>query len=77
VRVLAAYLGPVLPRFAEKVGRLLGVAVPDFTNLADRVEDRTIGVYERIAERVDPARVEAMVEDTRAEQAAGPKGPSA
>jgi len=77
VRLLAAYLGPVLPRFAEKVGRLLGVATPDFTNLADRVEDRAIGAYERLAERVDPAQVEAMIEDTRAEQAAGPKGPAA
>ena len=65
VRLLAAYLGPVLPRMAEKVGRLLGCQTPAFTNLDERIEDRTIGAYERIAERVDPAAVAAMIEETR------------
>jgi methionyl-tRNA synthetase len=72
VRLLAAYLGPVLPRLADKVGRLLGVATPTFTNLDERVEDRTINAYERIAERVDPEAVAAMIEETKAEQAAHP-----
>jgi methionyl-tRNA synthetase len=74
VRLLAAYLGPVLPRYAEKVGRLLGCATPNFTpaSLTERVEDREIGPYERIAERLDPVRIDAMVEDTKAEQAAHP-----
>ena len=72
MRLLAAYLGPVLPRYAEKVGRLLGAATPDFTNLAERVEDRTIGAYERIAERVDPEAIAAVIEETRAEQDAHP-----
>jgi methionyl-tRNA synthetase len=76
VRLLAAYLGPVLPRFAGNVGRLLGVETPDFTRLAERVEDRAIGPFERIAERVDPEAVAAMIEDTKAEQAAGPEGAS-
>ena len=73
IRLLAAYLGPVLPRYAEKVGSLLGCPTPDFTNLAERVQDRPIGRYERIAERVDPAAVEAMIEATKAQQAAHPK----
>ncbi len=70
VRVLAAYLGPIVPSYAEKVGRLLGTDVPTFTNLEERVEDRAIGDYERIAERVDPDAYAAMIEATRAEQAA-------
>ncbi len=70
VRLLAAYLGPILPRYAEKVGRLLGGPTPDFTRLAERVEDRPIGSFERLAERVDPKAVEAMIEETKAEQAA-------
>ncbi|MBM4020281.1 MAG: methionine--tRNA ligase, partial [Planctomycetes bacterium] len=49
VRLLAAYLGPVLPRYAEKVGRLLGTAAPTFQDLGVRVEDRPIAAYERIA----------------------------
>ena len=73
VRLLAAYLGPVLPRYAEKVGRLLGGSTPTFQSLDERVEDRRIGAYERIAERVDPEAVAAMIEDTRAEQEALPK----
>jgi len=72
IRVLAAYLGPVLPQYAEKVGRLLGCPVPAFANLGDRVEDRPIGPYERIAERADPKAYEAMIEEARAEQAAHP-----
>jgi len=75
VRLLAAYLGPVLPRFAEKVGRLLGVETPDFTRLAERVEDRAIGPFERIAERVDPEAVAAMIEDTKAESRRAGTGP--
>jgi len=73
VRLLAAYLGPVLPRYAEKVGRLLGTETPGFLNLGIRVEDRTIGAYERIAERLDPAALEAVIEETKAEQAARPQ----
>ena len=72
VRLLAAYLGPVVPQFAEKVGRLLGVETPDFTRLGERVEDRAIGAYERIAERVEPSAVSAMIEETKTEQGAGP-----
>jgi len=70
VRLLAAYLGPVLPRYPEKVARLLGCEAPDFTNLAERIEDRTIGPFERIAERVEPEAVDAVIAETRAEQAA-------
>ncbi len=70
VRLLAAYLGPVLPRYAEKVGRLLGCPTPDFTNLGRRIQDRPVNEYERIAERVDPEAIDAMIAQTRAEQAA-------
>ena len=73
VRLLAAYLGPVLPRYAEKVGRLLGTETPGFLNLGIRVEDCPIGAYERIAERLDPAALAAVIEDTKAEQAARPQ----
>jgi methionyl-tRNA synthetase len=73
IRLLAAYLGPVLPRYAEKVGRLLGTETPTFLDLGRRVEDRTIGAYERIAERLDPAALDAVIEETKAEQAAQPQ----
>ncbi|MGB2975018.1 MAG: methionine--tRNA ligase [Phycisphaerae bacterium] len=73
VRLVAAYLGPVLPRFAEKVGRMLGVETPAFTRLDERVEERGIGAYERIAERVEASSVSAMIEETKAEQAADSK----
>jgi len=72
VRLLAACLGPVLPRYAEKVGRLLGGAAPAFRNLDERLEDCPVGAYERIAERVDPEAVAAVIEDSRAEQGAPP-----
>jgi methionyl-tRNA synthetase len=72
VRLLAAYLGPVLPRYAEKVGRLLGTATPTFQNLAERVEDRPVGPYERVAERLAPEALAAVIEEARAEQAAHP-----
>ena len=69
VRLLAAYLGPVLPRYPGKVARLLGCEGPDFTNLSDRIEDRTIAEFQRIAERVDPEAVDAVIEESRALQA--------
>ena len=70
VRLISAYLGPVVPRFAEKVGRLLACPTPDFTRLQERVEDRPIGAYERIAERLKPGSVDAVIRETAAEQAA-------
>jgi methionyl-tRNA synthetase len=73
VYVLAAYLGPVLPRYAQIVGRLLGTETPTLAHLQERFQDRPIGRYERIAERVDPAAFQAMIEETKAEQAAHPK----
>jgi len=69
VRLLAAYLGPILPRYPEKIARLLGCPAPDFTNLSERIEDRSIAEFERIAERVDPEAVDAMIRETKALQA--------
>jgi methionyl-tRNA synthetase len=70
VRLLAAFLGPVLPRYAEKIGRLLKCPTPDLIqdNLAKHLRDYEIGPYERIAERLDPAAIEAVIEATKAEQ---------
>jgi len=69
VRVLALYLKPILPRFAERLERLLRIEPLRWSDLAAELEEHEIGEYERLIERVDPEKVAAMVEESKAEAA--------
>ena len=78
-RVIAIYLKPVLPDYAEKVARLFGEEPYGWDDVSSEFVDRPVGKYEYLAVRVDPAKVEAVVEATRAQQAAlaAPHAPAA
>lgn len=64
-KALATYLQPILPRFAEKVARMLGKPVLAWADLDRPLGDRPVSPYERLVERVDPAKVEEVVEASR------------
>lgn len=68
-RILAVYLKPILPGFAEKVEKLLGTGTLSWKDVHDRLEDVEIGKFERLADRVDPKKVEAMVQEIKEEGA--------
>ena len=60
-RALAIYLKPVLPVYAAKVERLFGEGPYSWDSLADTLENRPVGHYEYLAERIDPEKIEAMI----------------
>jgi len=79
VRILTIYLKPVLPQFAQKVEEFLGVEPLQFADVDKTLENRRIGEFERLFERVDEEKVTAMVEESKEGQvpAAAPAQPEA
>ncbi len=60
-RILAIYLKPVLPVYADKAMRLFGESEWMWDSAARDVEDAALGAYEYLASRIDSKQVEAMV----------------
>jgi len=65
VRVLAIYLKPVLPRFVRGVEKFLNVTPLAMADIDTLMENVQIGTFERLAERVDREKVEAMVQESK------------
>jgi len=72
VKILAIYLKPILPKFAQKVETFLKVDALSFADVASRLEDRAIGTFERLFERIDEEQVTTMIEESKEGQAATP-----
>ena len=68
-RILAIYLKPILPAYADKVAALFGEASYGWDDIAKTVENTTIGKYEYLATRIDAKQVEAMVEKAKVKPA--------
>ncbi|MCQ2391245.1 MAG: methionine--tRNA ligase [Kiritimatiellae bacterium] len=68
-RILAIYLKPILPAYAEKVAALFGEASYGWDDIAKTVESTTIGKYEYLATRIDAKQVEAMIEKAKVKPA--------
>ena len=60
-RILAIYLKPILPVYAEKAMRLFGETEWTWDSVATPVEGRALAAYEYLAARIDAKQVEAMV----------------
>jgi methionyl-tRNA synthetase len=76
-QAIAALLAPVLPEWAAKTQRMLGLERPlVFANAGEWLPaGHALAKYETLAERLDPKRITAMIEaskdDTAADQALG------
>jgi len=70
VRVLAIYLKPVLPRFAEKIEGMLKVSPLRWESAGEILENRDINGYNRLIERVELEKVQAMIEENKQQMAA-------
>ena len=68
-RILAIYLKPILPVYAEKVAALFGEAPYAWEDAARTVENAAISKYEYLATRIDAKQVEAMVEKAKVKPA--------
>jgi len=82
VHLLTIYLKPVLPGFAAKIERFLGVEPLSMADVDRTLENRPIGTFERLAERMEKEKVDAMIEESKPRdeaarpEPAGPAGPA-
>lgn len=72
VKILTIYLKPILPQFAQKVEKFLNVEELSFSDVEATLENRPIGTFERLFERIDEEQVTAMVEESKESQAPQP-----
>lgn len=63
-RLIAISLKPILPDYADKVASLLGEAPYKWSDTQTLLLGKKIGEYQHLATRIEPAKVDAMVEAT-------------
>jgi len=68
VRILTTYLKPVLPQFAQKIEEMLCIEPLRWSDTETVLEHCKISAFARLIERVDPKKVEAMIEESKQEQ---------
>ena len=64
-RILTIYLKPILPEYAAKVERFLGIGEQGWENIQDAMEPHRINAFEHLVQRLDMKAVEAMVEESK------------
>jgi methionyl-tRNA synthetase len=64
-RVLITYLAPVLPFTAQKAAAFLGRDVDDWQELGQPMLDVPINTFEPLVTRIDPLKIQAMVDDSK------------
>jgi len=60
-RILAIYLQPILPVYAEKAMRLFGETAWTWDSRLATIEGVALGAYEYLASRIDSKQVDAMI----------------
>ncbi len=65
VKILAIYLKPVLPEFAQKIEQFLAVDALTFADVETILENRKINDFVRLIERIEKEKVEAMIEESK------------
>lgn len=68
-QLLTLYLKPVLPSYAARVEGILQINPLVWTDIESTLENHTIGPFERLIERVEQEKVNAMIEESKQEQA--------
>jgi methionyl-tRNA synthetase len=64
-RQLVIYLAPVLPRLAEKTAELLGAPITSWKDAQQPLVGIPVNKFRHMLQRVDPAKVEAMIEESK------------
>jgi methionyl-tRNA synthetase len=70
-RQIAVYLAPVLPRLAEQTSQLLNVPITHWNDASRPLLAAAVSPFVRMLDRVDPAKVDAMIEESKEDGAAG------
>jgi len=66
VRLLTIYLKPILPGFAARIESILRVEPLCWSDSETLLGEHEIGQFERLVERVDMKKVNAMIEESKA-----------
>ncbi|MBI2603744.1 MAG: methionine--tRNA ligase [Deltaproteobacteria bacterium] len=64
-RIVAVYLAPILPRYAEKVAQLFKEEPYTWESSQHAVENGELNPFSHLLSRLDPKAVEAIVEETK------------
>ena len=64
-RAMAIYLKPVLPEYAKKVEALFGEEPFSWDSLGATLENRPVGTYEYLAQRIEPEKIQAMIDASK------------
>ncbi len=64
-RMLSIYLKPVLPEYTKRVEALFGEKPYTWSDASQALKNHMINDYEHLAQRVDPEKVKAMMEDSK------------
>lgn len=67
-RQIVVYLTPVLPRLAQQTGELLGTPVTTWADAQTPLVDKTVHEYQHMMKRVEPKKVNAMVEESKPQE---------
>ena len=65
IKLVAGLLKPVVPALVADIEKSLAIEPMTWEDLRTDYEDRAIGGFERLLERVDMKKVQAMIEQTR------------
>ena len=76
-RILAIYLRPILPVYADNAAALFGEEPWTWASLDTMLVNRPIGEYRYLATRIDPKAVQAMIDEQKALFAAAAPAPAA
>lgn len=64
-RILAIYLKPVLPDYADKVAKLMNEKPYAWSDAQKLLESGVISDYEHLATRIEPGKFEKIIEDSK------------
>ncbi len=64
-RIMAIYLKPILPSYVERVEALFGDRPYSWSSVNDVLENQSLNTFTHLLNRVDPKKVQEMVEDQR------------
>lgn len=64
-RQIVVYLAPVLPRLAEQTGELLSRPITSWDDARQPLTGTPVGKFRHMMQRVDPKKVEAMIEESK------------
>ena len=74
-RSLTIYLAPILPELAQKAGELFGEELTSWEQSKTPVTGREINKFQHMMQRVDPKKIEAMIEESKELAAADAPAP--